>query len=298
MKFISRFKSGLGFVIPFISVAQIFAQFPPTPLIASPLLSFESLIVNDNYTGNAKDGKSGRYLGADDFLTVSFLLDGRYNATPLELNLHAITSRKFGYRYDLGQFMTGGFYQWKDVGISWTFGGTWRGDLGLDAVQNGFHSLKGFPEVDLPYLPGRFGMKTALDFSELRSGLFGFDTFSSRMGGELAWRNLPNKIWADFGYRYSSKWVSGETFGGYRYHFNNVSGYSEFLRKGFIYGTAVSLGKPDGWTFETGILFFPASNLKADATYKQKAFFYSPQIWTGVSFQGGLRSATERMSHI
>ena len=265
----------------------------PFPTAAQPgPLSIDLLLVNDNYTGNAEAGRKGRYLGADDFLSVSYLLNGRLRESLFDFALHSVTSRKFGYRYDLLSADLGRTGYEGSVAAAWRVGFTYRGDMGGSWAQNGFHDFKGFPEVDLPYLDDRLGFWGSLDFEETRKGFADWDGWTGRLGMRLAWRNLPSLAKVDFGYAYRYGMARGETFVGYRYRFNDITRYSEFLRNGPLWGTALQAGNALGWSIQTGMLFFPAKNLQADAAYEQKTFRYSPQIWAGVSFNrsgGGLQ---------
>jgi hypothetical protein len=295
---------GLGTLASLFLVSAAHAQNPsganlpvpfgePAPSALGPNpLTLDLLIVNDNYTGNAEAGKKGRYLGADDFLTVSYLLNGRVHESLFDASIHSVTSRKYGYRYDLLSTDLGRSGMEGLVHAAWRTGITYRGDLGGSWIQNGFHDFKGFPEVDLPYLKSRWGIWGSLDFEETRRGFAEWDGWTGRLGMRLAWRNIPNEAKVDFGYAYRYGMARGESFVGYRYRFNSITRYSEFLRKGPLWGTALQVGNSKGWSLQTGILFFPARNLQADPAYEQKVFRYSPQIWTGVSFNrstGGLQ---------
>lgn len=300
----SAFRLFLSYVMGCVFLAgflrQAEASFPelpnesePVPGLVQPMrqgsapISVMGTVVNDNYTGSEKNGREGDYFGADDFLSVSYLLDTRWAQTSMNVWAHTVTSRKFGYRYDLLQWLVGRGFRDRSLSIDASLGLTYRGDMGLEAWQNAFQDFRDFPEVDLPYLRSRWGVKLRLNAEEMRPGFFGWDGLTGRIGTDIAWRNLPIKSWSDFGYSYGYGYWQGESFAGWRQYWNEVAPYTDFVRNGLIYGTAVRIGTASGWSVTTGVLIFRARNLLADPSYAQKDFKTSPQIWTTVGFGSG-----------
>ena len=254
-----------------------------------PCFSFEPEMylatVNDNYTGSVKSGKKGLYIGPDDFLTFSLMMGIRWKQSRFDLSEHVITSRKFGYRYDL--IRLGYFRKFQDLSFNLEPGmEVWaRGRFGGKEIQNSFHDFQNLPLVGLDYIDSKAMVTLVLNGSHAlhlpqflkQYARIGFETRLSpgvvptRLGGYLSdvimWRRL-----------------SLEMLLGARFYPNQVEYYSELIRSGPYGGVRMAINLPFDLEFGLGMIGFAAKNLINDPLYKNKPHRYSPQIYTTFTY--------------
>jgi hypothetical protein len=241
---------------------------------------------NDNYTGTTANGIAGRYIGADDFLTFGLFALGRLERFDLDLRYQIVTSRRFGWRYDLLHAGLGYCFQrghWVAVP---RVGVLLKGNWGGEAVQNGFHRHKGLPEVDLSYTAGGFApvLGGRLDY---RASVAALPALTWRAGAEceLPLGIKPLSVSASLGGQAACRYALLELHGGWRQYLNRMENYSELVRSGWFGGFRVTV-RFKGAAGGGGISWFPARNLDNDPLYADKDWSWSPQIWMA----GGLRA--------
>ncbi len=267
-----------------------------SPADTRPLPLFSGMdfhVINDNYTGDVEAGKSGNYIGADDFLTVSYLLNVYAGNIRNLFLFNTVTSRKYNYRYDLLRYQIQSVRSFKQLDIHYGLGLNYKGNLNGQYIQNKFHEVKDLPPVYLPYDRGKGGVWAGLKAQHARTNLLINDSLIAGMGMEAAYNNLPGRMQSDIKYHLRYKILTLQAFTGYRLYYSTVHHYSEHVKSGFIFGTGGCISLYKTLAFNMGIMFFPVKNIVSDPLYKQKDFNYSPQMWTGISYNTGPLLAEE-----
>jgi hypothetical protein len=242
--------------------------------------------INDNWTGSVENGIAGRYIGADDFLTFGLFALGRLDRFDLDLHYQMITSRKFGWRYDLIHAGLGYFFQRSHWLVLPRVGLLFKGNWGGESLQNGVHRCKGLPEVDLPYLAGDFAPSLGgrLDYRGLIGGKSAL-TWRATAECELPWAIKPLWVSASLGGQAACRFALLELDGGWRQYLNQRDHYSELVRSGWFGGFRVIL-RFKAVAGGGGLSFFPARNLDNDPLFADQNWDWSPQFWKG----GGLNA--------
>lgn len=258
---------------------------PPNPG-ADGELALAVGFTNDNYTGSVENGIAGRYLGADDFLTFGMFALGRLARFDLDLRYQIVTSRLFGWRYDLIRAGLGYRFERGHWLLVPRLGLLLKGNWGGQSLQNGFHRMKDIPELTLPYAEG--------GFAPVFGGRFDYRASPVRAPA-LSWRagvewELPvgiKPLWvsAGLGGQAACRFALLELDGGWRQYLSQAEGYSELVRSGWFGGFRVTI-RFRGVAGGGGILMFPARNLDNDPLYADQVWNWSPQIWMA----GGLRA--------
>lgn len=259
-------------------------------LLSSLLLaevSFVSGFLNDNYTGSIENGASGNYIGADDFLTFTLFAKSKSGNLGISEYYHVITSRKYGYRYDLLDTNISYDLKISDYNFSPSVSILYKSDLGGQIVQNGFHALRNLPDLVQEYvetesaiavgLRGNFTLESILLEQDSFRGLLNIDIPSSikPVSASLAMEYLLNFKYLDF-----------DIVGGYKQYITTVDQYSDFIRSGLIFGGQGVITLLDKFTINAGAFFFPTRNLDNDPYYFSKSHNYSPQFWITFGLNG------------
>lgn len=255
-------------------------------------------IINDNYTGSVEAGRTGRYLGNDDFLTVSYLVAVDWKEWSGALVFNTVTSRRFDFRYDLLQgtvqrsMANGPFVLHPQLGV------IGQGALGGDAIQNGFHRLRDLPEVHLPYRGSGLAAVAQLEADWPRESLlFDGDRLTLTAGLRLVTDLVPSRVGAQATYLVGWRRLEAELLVGYRQYLNSQPGYSELVRSGATGALNLRLRIVSHLFFELGASALPVKNLQSDALYEQRDPSYTPQIWMVGSWNAGGRSLRALMNY-
>lgn len=266
-----------------------------TGITLSADISIVSGFLNDNYTGSTENGVNGDYIGADDFLTFSLFVQGSYDRFKEYHYYRVITSRKYNYRYDLLENSYSYDFYIDEYTFSPTLSILYKGDLGGEGVQNGFHDIRDIPPLVQDYtdeeLAFAFGLKGYYSLSDL---LLKGDELNGVLNISVPWSIKPSSGMLTLDYIFNVSMLSINAAVTYKQYINDVDHYSEFVRSGFIYGSQLVLETVKGITINAGCCFFPVKNLDNDPEYDDKTFTYSPQFW--VTF--GLNGAIHRVMDI
>lgn len=266
-----------------------------TGFILSAEVSVVSGFLNDNYTGSTENGINGDYIGADDFLTFTLFVQGSYKRMKEYHYYRVVTSRKYDYRYDL---LENGYSY--DLYIDeYTFSPTisllYKGDLGGEGVQNGFHDLRDIPPLVQNYLEEELALALGLKgYYSLEGLLTKSDELNGVLNLSLPWSIKPVSAMLTLDYIIKFPLISINAAVSYKQYINEVEHYSDFVRSGFIYGSQLVLETVKDISINAGFCFFPVQNLNNDPVYEAKSFNYSPQFW--VTF--GLNGAIHRVMDI
>ena len=272
-----------------MDVKIIFFLFISVSLYAD--ISIVSGFVNDNYTGSIENGVSGRYIGADDFLTFSMFTVIKKDYLKISFHEQIVTSRKFNYRYDLFHFGASYFFEKKGFIIAPHFGFIYKGNLGGESFQNNFHSLRELPPLYLEYTNTELRPVTGLEINIFRKNmLLHSDKISCSLNIEIPFGIKPiSEIF--FGtYKINSKFIIFEFLAGHKINFNNINQYSDFVRTGGVFGAMAVINLWKDVSINPGFLFFPSKNLENDPVYMDIDHSYSPQFWIGVGLKSDVFS--------
>lgn len=268
-----------------------------TTATAEPV-GVRAAIINDNYTGTVEAGREGRYLGNDDFLTVSYLVAVDWKEWSGALVFNTVTSRRFDFRYDLLQGTVqrsmpyGAFVLHPQLGV------IGKGAFGGDAIQNGFHRLRDLPEVHLPYRGSGLAAIVQLEADwPHESLLFEGDRLTLTGGLRLVTDFVPSRVGAQATYLVGWRRLEAELLVGYRQHLNSQPGYSELARSGPIGAFNLRLRIVSELFIEFGASALPVKNLQSDPTYEQRDPSYTPQIWVAASWNAAGRSLRALMNY-
>ncbi len=243
-------------------------------------------IINDSVIGSLGRGQEGKYLGPDDFLTVSSFLQVHYKTWRAAIIYNDITSRKYHYRYDLITTSLSREWEYKGLKIVPKIGMVWRDDFRGDDVQNWFHRLRGLPEVDFPYLSDGLGLVGSVvgswetEVKSIKNGLF-----TSTLEVHLASDLIPSRVTPMLGYQ-TGFWndkVQLELLAGARFYLNQIDNYSQFVRSGPIWGGNLKTRIYKDLYFDIGVALFSVQNLENDPAYADREFNYIPQIVSTIS---------------
>lgn len=269
----------------------------PLTVSATPV-SVRAGIINDNYTGSVEAGRTGRYVGSDDFLTVSYLVHVERGEWSGGVIFNTVTSRRFGFRYDLLQGTVQRTVRVGQFALQPSLGLLGKGALGGDAIQNGFHRLRDLPEVHLPYRGAGLGVIARLDGDWPRpSLLFEGDLLTLSAGVRLVTAHVPSRLSAHASYLAGWRRFEGELLVGYRQQLNDQPDYSELARSGVVGALNLRLRLVSQLFFELGASALPVQNLQSDPSYEQRNPSYTPQIWMIASWRAGGRSLRAFMDY-
>lgn len=264
---------------------------------ATPV-SVRAGVINDNYTGSVEAGRTGRYVGSDDFLTVSYLVSVERGDWSAGVVFNTVTSRLFGFRYDLLQGTVQHTLRLGQFELHPSLGLLGKGALGGDAVQNGFHRLRDLPEVHLPYRGSGLAAIGGVEGDWPRSSvLFDGDRLTLTAGVRLVTAHVPSRVSAQASYLAGWRRFEGELLVGYRQHLNTQADYSEFVRSGVVGALNLRLRIVSQLFFELGASALPVRNLQSDPSYEQRDPSYTPQIWMVASWNAGGRSLRAFMDY-
>lgn len=250
-------------------------------------LSFISGFLNDNYTGSTENGVSGRYIGADDFLTFSLFANSKKDRLGISEYYQVITSRAYGYRYDLLQTSVSYDFNLLDYNFSPYLSLLYKNDLGGEAIQNSIHDFRNLPPLVQTYSEAEIGLGIGVRAEYIyESILYREDKLKGLLHIDIPFVVKPLSSTLALEYFIDLNLVSFDIVGGYKQYITDVSGYSDFVRSGFIYGGQAIVHIYKGLTINAGAFFFPTRNLANDPTYITINHDYSPQFWVTLGFNG------------
>lgn len=249
--------------------------------------------INDNYTGTVENGKNGRYLGADDFLTFSFLNITTHNKLSFFTTWKVVTSRKYKYRYDYLVFRTGYDLSITErVLLTPKCGFILKGNLGGETFQNNFHNIRNLPEVNLDYINDeKVGLNLGLDIKYNlveNLNLYLINSFPTDI--------VPISTNLLFIYSIDFKLLSIDAAIGYKHYINDVQNYNDFVQNGITWGIKLNLPLIYDFSIDSLLYFIPARNLESHESFAEWNHDFSPQIWVGLSYKINKSSFKELLS--
>ena len=249
--------------------------------------SFISGFLNDNYTGTIENGISGKYIGADDFLTFSLFTVIRRDNFKISVHDQIITSRKYDYRFDL--FSSNLYYSFKRNSLILTpyFGIIYRGNLGGEVFQNIFHNMRDLPPLYLEYTDPVISPVTGIEINlNKKNILLNKDKINFSLSIDIPFGIKPMSETLYGAYVLNYPIISFEFLAGHKYYFTDISQYSDFVRTGGIFGAMAVIKIFDKLSINSGCFFFPSKNLENDPLYMDIDHSYSPQFWIGFGLNG------------
>ncbi|MBF0429917.1 MAG: hypothetical protein HQK83_01455 [Fibrobacteria bacterium] len=264
---------------PFFYGYYLFSLLFLCPLADSADVNYAFGFLNDNYTNTIENGRTGRYIGADDFLTFSLFSSLQFNDYQGYLFYNIVTSRKNNFRYDLLTLDVNRRVRYRGVDFFPGIEIVVKENLAGEVIQNQFHDLISLPKVWCDYDGPAFGAGVLFDARYLlNTPFFSFDTLSFFLESRFPSGVLPIKSGMNTGYSLSWNRVSIEWIGGFRWYPGEVEHYSELIRTGVFGAMGIRIRFYRKLFLQAGIALFPVRNLETDPLYKPKNFNYSPQI--------------------
>lgn len=269
--------------ISLFSLSALFAQISETTNNReTPAWSFA--YINDNYSATWLNGKSENYIGADDFLTTSFLLRLYQDNRKLSLTYNTITSRYFNYRFDL---ITAGLSQ--DFNPGWlTIGVLYKGNLAGEDIQNTWHRMRAIQKVHLPYSGDTgFAAMAAAHFSgALETAIVNNDLLTPFLDISLFSDFKPS--WISPGITYKAELyqniLSIEFLTAGRYYVSRIPEYSQLTRSGLLAAINFKIRAFHLYYMDLGLSLSPAKNMREDPVFGNDRFNYLPQMWVVFSW--------------
>ncbi len=254
-------------------------------------ISIMSGFVNDNYTGSIENGVSGRYIGADDFLTYSMFTVIQKNNLNINFHDQIVTSRKFNYRYDLFSFGASYFFEKNDLTVAPHLGLIYKGNMGGENFQNNFHSLRDIPLLYLEYTNSELRPETGLEvILSKKNILINKDKISCSINIDIPFGIKPISEIFYGTYVINSNFINFQFLAGHKFYINNVKQYSDFVRSGGVLGFMAVFKLWKDISINPGFLFFPSKNLENDPVYMDIDHSYSPQFWVGIGWKSDVFS--------
>lgn len=243
--------------------------------------------LNDNYTGTIENGISGRYLGADDFLTFSMFTVIKKDYLKISLHEQVITSRKYKYRYDLFHSTVYYSFEKKCLTLIPYLGIIYKGNLGGEKFQNTYHKLRDLPPLYLEYTDAELKPVTGIEVNIYKENmLFYDDRIDCSLNIDIPFGVKPISETLYGTYEINSSFVTLEFLAGHRFFLNSISQYSDFVGSGGVIGTMMVFKLWHDVFINAGLFFFPTKNLENDPLYMDIDHSYSPQIWIGFGLNG------------
>ncbi len=250
-------------------------------------ISIISGYLNDNYTGTIENGVSGRYIGADDFLTYSIFTVIKKDFFKISFHDQIVTSRKYMYRYDLFHSIV--HYSIEKISLTLTpyFGIIYKGNLGGEKFQNSFHSLRDLPPLYLEYTDSELRPVAGIEVELYKKNILSYrDQIACSLNIDIPFGIKPISGTLYGTYVIERSFVNFEFLTGYKYYINEITQYSDFLRSGGIIGAMAVFKLWSDISINAGSFFFPSKNLENDPSYMDIDHSYSPQFWIGFGFNG------------
>ncbi|MCB0282135.1 MAG: hypothetical protein H6627_10250 [Calditrichae bacterium] len=260
-------------------------------------VSWSFAYVNDNYSATWLNGKSENYIGADDFLTTSFLLRLYKDDRKLSVTYNTITSRYFNYRFDLitaglAQNFKQGFLDFQpQIGI------IYKGDLAGETIQNTWHRMRAIQKVHLPYSRDKgIALLASTHFSSsFKPDFFKGDLFTPILDISFFSEFKPSWISPVFSYKAElyRNILSMELLGGGRYYFSKKPEYSKLIRSGLLAALNFKIRVYQQYFMDLGISLSPAKNMREDPVFGNDRFNYLPQMWIVFSWDTSWQSIVD-----
>jgi len=247
--------------------------------------SFSFRIVNDNYKATFLPGEDGNYFGADDFLTYSLLARYKKARSSYAFSFSSITSNYFSYRFDIISLSFSETFHFKSFKIQPTYGLSFKGDFGGQAIQNKYHSLAKLGKIKLPYSKDKkLALYTSIEILKSHAkNIFQHDKIKYSVRLQLATGITPSRINPYFSYSWQTELSAFmvEALVGYHYEFNEVKEYSNLSDEGFIGGLSFNFKIFETLSFDLGFITTPSKNIVHYDTLKKYKHSYLPQAWIG-----------------
>jgi len=248
--------------------------------------------INDNYSATWLKGKSGNYIGADDFLTTSFLLRTGRDGWQATLLYNAVTARRFNYRYDLLTLAFSKKYHWRGFSLTPQAGLIYKGSLSGENIQNGWHKMRGIARVHIPYSGEHGGALLAgATISKEYPALFSLrDAGLLALEARFAGAYVPSRVSPMMQYRvaFFDRLLTLELTGGWRFYLNSVREYSDFTRSGYLAAFNLRWRAWRALDVDFGMSFTTGRNMLEADHFGGGSHDVLPQIWLafGWNLQG------------
>ncbi len=248
--------------------------------------------INDNYSATWLKGESGNYIGADDFLTASFLMRTGRDDWQATLLYNAVTARRFNYRYDLLTLAFSKKYHWRGLNLTPQAGVVYKGSLSGENIQNGWHKMRGIARVHIPY-SAEHGGALLLGATLIKEypALFSLnDTGLLALETRFASDYIPSRVSPMLQYRipFINRLLALELTGGWRFYLNSVQEYSDFIRSGYLAAFNLRWRAWRALDVDFGISFTTGRNMLEAEHFGGGSHDVLPQIWLafGWNLQG------------
>lgn len=249
--------------------------------------SIISGFLNDNYTGTLRNGVSGRYLGADDFLTFSLFTLIKKDQFKISLHDQIVTSRKFNYRYDIFHSTVHYYFEKKGFTLTPYLGIIIKSNLGGEDFQNTFHRVRDLPPLHLEYTKSELKPLAGFDLKLYKKNVLLYrDKIACSINIDVPFGIKPISETIYGTYEIYNSIVNFEFLAGHKFYFNYVSQYSEFVSSGWVVGAMSVFKLWRDLSINAGFFFFPSNNLENDPLYMDIDHSYSPQFWIGIGLNG------------
>lgn len=250
-------------------------------------VSFVAGFLNDNYTGSTYNGESGKYIGADDFLTFSLFTQVKNGRLGISQYYQVVTSRKHDYRYDLFSATVSYDFKYYQYAVVPSVSFLHKGSFGGEGIQNAIHTFKGLPVLVQDYSDEQLSPALGLDFFyTISPQLIRSDRLNGVFTFEAPYKIKPFASSVNLEYIVNFYLVQVDLSVGYKQYLTRVREYSEFVRSGLTFGAQTSISVFRRLTLNTGCFFFPVKNIENDPAYFDKSFSYSPQFWVTLGLKG------------
>lgn len=261
--------------------------------------AYSVLLVNDNYIATWLPGEKGHYFGADDFLTGALYTAVYLKKWQYKVNYNVVTLRKFNIRYDLLSLL--GSYTWDFNKYSFRAGSglLYKGDLGGESFQNGYHQFRAIKSVHIPYSSTR-GLATIFSISgnwSKRNTLVTQDIIRLTLESKIYTNYVAARLSPYISYQ-AGFWQNDfqiETVISFRIYLNEADEYSNMLRTGISYGINTKINLFSNYYLDIGFITIPTKNIESDAVYPRYKNNYLPQAWLGFSYNTGWHSLIENI---
>lgn len=260
-------------------------------------LAWSFAYINDNYSATWLNGKSENYIGADDFLTASFLLRLYWDSWRTAITYNTITSRSFNFRYDLLNTTLSKRFHLADFRLRPEFGILYKGNLAGDDIQNTWHQIRNIKKVKLPYSDNQGTAITVILNTcwQKNAILTKRDQFTGTFEMRYLSRFEPSRMTPYWSYKVEivKDFLKIEFLNGWRFYINKQKEYSELVRSGLLSAINLKFKANNNLFVDVGFSASPTRNLMEDPVFGNGSFHYLPQMWLVFSYKTPWQSLSD-----
>lgn len=220
-------------------------------------------------------------LSGDDFLSFGLGSELHFPVFYVGASLNGVTSKQFGYRYDLAELKVG--YKrargnfWMDLSL----GAFRKGDVGGEQIQNAFHQSISIGGVDLPYDSTQNALAL---YGNLKKGFMEYSWLKS--GAEL--RICPALVSSRATPYLEAEWHLNPLFVranlGWRQLLTRARHYSELERSGLLVQAQMMLNLAWDASLIAGVQYVPTRGYEASQTRATSIPGWRTNSWIGLSW--------------